>query len=185
MNTGTLDETARSKTKRIIRGDLMGIKLNPVTYKEKNTLSNLYQFYEYDFSLYTNREINKNGRFEVNIDYFWEGDNRWNPYFIEMSGTIVGFLVVLFENLDIDPDPTHVIYDFMILQKYRRNGIGYSAARKAFELFNANWKIAQMENNTPAISFWRKVISEFTNNNYTERFWAERKKYIQEFSTKN
>ncbi|ACX64804.1 hypothetical protein [Paenibacillus sp. Y412MC10] len=54
----------------------MEIKFNPVTYKEKNTLSNLYQFYEYDFSLYTNREINKDGRFEVNIDYFWEGDKR-------------------------------------------------------------------------------------------------------------
>jgi predicted acetyltransferase len=73
-----------------------------------------------------------------------EGDHRWKPYLIEVSETIVGFLVVLLENLDVDPDPTHVIYDFMILQKFRRNGIGYTAAIKAFEMYNANWKIAQM-----------------------------------------
>lgn len=162
----------------------MEIKLVPVTIKEKDVLSNLYQFYLYDFSLYTNQEINKDGRFEENIDYFWEGDKRWNPYFIELSGTIVGFLVVLFENLDSDPDPTHVIYDFMILKKYRRNGIGYCAAKKAFESYNADWKVAQMEINAPAISFWRKVISEYTNHNYKERYREDLKKYFQEFSTK-
>ncbi|MGG0816119.1 hypothetical protein ABE142_26150 [Paenibacillus alvei] len=61
------------------------------------------------------------------MDYFWEGDKRWNPYFIELSGTIVGFLVVLFENLDTDTEPTHVIYAF---KNYRRNGIGQYAAKK-------------------------------------------------------
>lgn len=60
----------------------------------------------------------------------WEGDKRWNPDFIELSGTIVGFLVALFENLVTDPNPTHEIYDFMILQKDRRNGIGQYAAKK-------------------------------------------------------
>jgi predicted acetyltransferase len=95
----------------------MEIKLLPVTFEEKNTLSNLYQFYQYDFSQFTTQEITNEGRFEVNIDYFWEGDNKWNPYFIEVSGTKVGFLVVLFENLDIDPDPIHVIYDFTEIQK--------------------------------------------------------------------
>jgi predicted acetyltransferase len=146
----------------------MDIKLVPVTFEEKESFVNLYQFYLYDFSLYTDQDVSKDGRFEEDIDYFWEGDKRWNPYFIELSGTIVGFLVVLFENLDTDPDPTHVIYDFMILQKYRRTGIGQCAAKMAFELFNADWKVAQMANNAPAISFWRKVIHEFTSNNYKE-----------------
>ncbi|WP_440109187.1 GNAT family N-acetyltransferase [Paenibacillus sp. QZ-Y1] len=104
----------------------------------------------------------------MNIDYFWEGDNRWNPYFIDLSGTIVGFVVVLFENMDIDPDPTHVIYDFMILQKHRRKGLGYCAAKNVFELFNANWAVAQMGNNDPALHFWRKVIRDFTDHNYIE-----------------
>ncbi|MFG1731059.1 GNAT family N-acetyltransferase [Paenibacillus sp. 843] len=162
----------------------MEIKLLPVTVQEKETLSNMYQFYYYDFSRYTNQDLNDDGTFGVNIDFYWGGDPRWNPYFILSSGVIVGFLVVLFENFDTDPDPTHVIYDFMILKKYRRIGIGHTAAKQAFELFKANWKVAQMESNTSAISFWRKVISEYSKNNYTERYREDSKKYIQEFSTK-
>jgi predicted acetyltransferase len=160
---------------------MMEIKLVPVTVEDKEVLSNLYQLYYYDFSLFTDQDVNRHGEFEVNINYFWEGDNRWNPYLIVISGYIVGFVVVLFENLDTDPDPTHVIFDFMILQKYRRNGIGTAAATKTLDLFKANWKLAQMENNKPAIAFWRKVLKEYTKDNYTERYLSEHHKYIQEF----
>lgn len=58
------------------------------------------------------------------------------------------------------------------------------AAKKAFESYNADWKVAPMENNAPAISFWRKVINEYTNNNYKERYREDLKKYFQEFNTK-
>jgi predicted acetyltransferase len=128
--------------------------------------------------------VNRQGEFEVNIDYFWEGDQRWNPYLIEVLGNIVGFVVVLFENLDTDPDPTHVIYDFMILQKYRRNGIGTAAATKTLDLFKAKWKLAQMENNKPAIAFWRKVLEEYTKENYTESYRSDLQKYIQAFDSR-
>lgn len=91
---------------------------------------------------------------------------------------------MLFENLDSVPYPTHVIYDFMILQKYRRNGIGQCAAKKAFELYNADWKLAQMANNAPAISFWRKVFHGFTSNSYKEIYREDLNKLFQLFSTK-
>ncbi|MGN7489979.1 hypothetical protein ACTHPF_02350 [Paenibacillus sp. SAF-054] len=96
----------------------MDLKLVPVTPTVKNKLSNLYQFYSYDFSPYTNEDVNTEGTFGINIDFFWEGDDRWKPYFIEQAGAVVGFLVVLLENLDIDPDPTHVLfYDSPKVQK--------------------------------------------------------------------
>ncbi|WP_340009237.1 GNAT family N-acetyltransferase [Paenibacillus sp. FSL K6-0276] len=159
----------------------MEIKLVPVTFEDKEVLSNLYQLYYYDFSLFTDQDVNQHGEFEVNINYFWEGDHRWNPYLIVGSGNIVGFVVVLMENLDTDSNPTHVIYDFMILQKYRRNGIGTAAATKALDLFKVKWKLAQMENNIPAIAFWRKLLKEYTKDNYTERYMSDHHKYIQEF----
>jgi predicted acetyltransferase len=155
----------------------MEINLVPVKPEEKSALANLYQLYYYDFSEFTNQDINIDGRYDVNIDFFWEGDHRWKPYLIEVSGRLVGFIIVLLENLDLDPDP-------MIIKKFRRNGIGYAAAIKAFELYKGNWKIAQMETNTPALSFWRKVIKDFTKNNFTESFKDDVKKYVQAFSTK-
>lgn len=163
----------------------MEVELRPVRYAEKDLLSNLYQFYHYEFSPYTEEDLNEDGRFDSNIDYFWEGDHRWNPYFIMLSGKIAGFAVVLFENLDTDPDPTHVIYDFMVLPKYRRTGVGSAAAQKAFALFKADWAVAQMEKNTPAISFWRKVIGEFTGDAFKETYREDIKKFIQRFSTKS
>ncbi|MGM1045880.1 MAG: GNAT family N-acetyltransferase [Bacillota bacterium] len=162
----------------------MDINLVPIRKEEKDELYNLYQFYLYDFSQFTDEDLNGFGKYEITIDYYWEGDPRWNPYFIEISGIKVGFLVVLFENMDTDPDPTHVIYDFMILRKYRGQGIGKAAAIKAFNLYKAKWKVVQLENNTPAISFWRNVIRDFTKDNYIERFRDDVRKYIQEFSTK-
>ncbi|SMG34807.1 GNAT family N-acetyltransferase [Paenibacillus aquistagni] len=163
----------------------MEAALVPVTQANKDVLANVYQFYDYDFSPFTNQDVNSNGQFEVNIDYYWEGDGRWNPFFIMVNGSIAGFLVVLFENMDVDPDPRHVIYDFMILQKYRRAGIGRQAALQAFGMYNAHWAVAQMDNNTPAIYFWRNVIQHFTGGRYTETYKAEWGKYIQTFSTKN
>jgi predicted acetyltransferase len=162
----------------------MIVDLTPVTLAEKNMLSNLYQLYHYDFSEFTSENINQEGKYDVNIDFIWEGDNRWRPYFITISGTIVGFVIVLLENLDTDPDPTHVIYDFMILKKFRRSGVGFAAAMQTFELYKADWALAQMESNTPAIGFWRKVLKDFTNDHYTETFRDDTRKYIQTFSTK-
>lgn len=163
----------------------MTIKLVPVSPDKKDMLINLYQLYEYDFSKYTHQDIDtNNGRYDVNIDFYWEGDGRWNPFFIEVDGFIAGFLVILFENMDIDPDPTHVIYDFMILQKYRRKGIGRTGAIKAFNMYKAPWAVSQMDTNLPAIAFWRSVIQELKGDNFSESYNADRKKYIQKFSTR-
>ncbi|MDR0266527.1 GNAT family N-acetyltransferase [Paenibacillus sp.] len=162
----------------------MEIEIVPVKQSEKHILENLYQLYEYDFSEYTKLDIDKDGKYPVNIDFYWEGDGRWKPYFIKMSGTVMGFVIALLENMDVNPDPDHVVYDFMILKKYRRQGVGYSAAFKTFELYQANWKLAQMEANQGAIFFWRKVIHDFTNGKYTENYREDRKMYVQSFSTK-
>lgn len=38
-----------------------------------------------------------------------------------------------------------------------------------------------MENNKPAIAFWRKVLKDYTKDNYTERYLSDLQKYIQAF----
>lgn len=162
----------------------MPITLVPVTVANKQVLSNLYQLYKYDFSEYTHEDLNEDGSYDVDIDFMWEGDHRWHPYLIERAGSIAGFIVVLLENMDTDPDPTHVIYDFMILKRFRRQGIGQDAVIQTLGLYKANWKIAQMQANAPAVAFWRKLLKAYTNNRYTEIFREDKQKYMQSFSTK-
>ncbi|RAR44548.1 hypothetical protein [Paenibacillus sp. MDMC362] len=47
----------------------MEIELIPVTVQEKETLSNMYQFYYYDFSRYTNEDLNDDGTYQSKRDY--------------------------------------------------------------------------------------------------------------------
>jgi len=162
----------------------MEIKLIPIGKERKEVLYNLYQFYEYDFSPYSEIDLGLDGRFSVNLEHYWE-DARWNPLFICYEKQIIGFLVILLENYDTDPDPTHVIYDFLILKKYRRRGLGKSAAIQAFDLYKANWKVAQMKENGPAIDFWRDVVNGYTSGQYTEVFREDRNKYTQSFTNRD
>jgi predicted acetyltransferase len=162
---------------------MMELELVPVLEEDKNVLYYLYQFYEYDFTQYTEKDLNNFGRFDVSLEHYWQ-DPRWNPFIICYLGQIVGFVVVLFEDYDVDPDPTHVIYDFFIIRKYRRKGLGKLAAIKAFDLYKANWKTAQMSNNEPAIFFWRKVVSQYTSGSFNELHRQDIGKYVQSFSTK-
>jgi predicted acetyltransferase len=160
-------------------------QLAPVTKSDKPILDRLYQLYLHDFSVYTGQNVNNSGLYDHDEHYndFWE-DPRWNPFFIYEDDGLAGFVVVLFENYDVDPDPTHVIWDFMVLRKYRRKGIGREAAILAFNQYKANWAVAQMGTNEPAIQFWRSVIGAYTGGRYTETYRADRDKYIQSFSTK-
>ncbi|REE94614.1 putative acetyltransferase [Paenibacillus taihuensis] len=160
------------------------VRLSPVSKEQKQVLYNLYQLYQYDFSPYTGNDLGNSGAYELHLEHFWE-DARWNPFLIYFEGKIVGFLVVLFENYDVDPDPVHVIYDFMVLRKFRRYGFGREAAIQAFNLYKANWKVTQMSANEPAIHFWREVIKEYTGDRFTEEFREDLNKYVQSFSTKD
>ena len=161
----------------------MQIKLERIGPERKELLYALYQFYEYEFSLYTDTDLEEKGRFAVDLEHFWT-DLRWNPYLIRYGDKIAGFLIVLFENYDTDPDPTHVIYDFLILPKYRRKGVGRAAAGQAFEKYRANWKVVQMSANLPALEFWRKTVQAYTAGQYAEVYRQDLDKYVQTFTNR-
>lgn len=162
----------------------MPIDLVPIGKEEKQVLYNLYQYYEHEFSPYTNMDIGLDGRFSINLEHYWE-DPRWNPFLICYDKKIAGFLIILFDNNDTDPDPIHVIYDFLILRKYRRKGIGKSAAVQAFNLYKAVWKVVQISENRPAQHFWRDVVNDYTAGQYTEIFREDINKYVQTFNNRD
>ncbi|MBY0217755.1 GNAT family N-acetyltransferase [Paenibacillus illinoisensis] len=160
------------------------ITLKAVDIGNKDVLYNLYQYYQYDFSPFTKEDLGLKGHFEIDLEHYWE-DPRWNPFLIWSEKRIIGFLIILFENYDTDPDPTHVIYDFLIISKYRRRGLGKLAAVQAFNLYRANWKVVQMKTNEPAIHFWRDVINQYTAGQYNEVFREDLNKYVHTFTNRN
>ena len=61
-----------------------------------------------------------------------------------------------------------MIAEFFVMRKYRRMGVGRTAAFAAFEQFPGHWEVSQIFQNLPAQHFWRKVIAEYTHGNYRE-----------------
>ena len=60
------------------------------------------------------------------------------------------------------------IEEFFILRNYRKKGIGKNIATKMFADFKGKWQIRVLDNNAPAMVFWQRVISEYTDDKYSK-----------------
>lgn len=59
--------------------------------------------------------------------------------------------------------------EFFVARPHRRRGIGQSAVRLIFDRFAGTWEIIEYLRNPNAVSFWRKVVAQYTRGNYEER----------------
>lgn len=71
------------------------------------------------------------------------------------------------------------IAEFFIMKKYRRASLGKSVAKQIFRLHRGQWEVFQMKKNEPAQLFWRTVINEYTDGQFTE--WEEKTRITQAF----
>ena len=135
-----------------------------VKQKEKNKLYVLLQYALYDGSQYIDNDINEDCLFEYNWFDNYFTDNDRHAYFIKNGNNYLG-MVMVNENLKFNKNGKS-ISEFLIMPKYRRNHIGKQVAYQIFEKFRGNWEVQPMENNPIAYSFWKNIISEYTNGNY-------------------
>ncbi len=163
----------------------MNIEVQPASLEDKVILRNLMELYAYDFSEFDQCDVDAHGLFGYNrLDHYWIESGRY-PFLIRVVGKLAGFVLVRTLDESIT-SPRHSIAEFFILRKYRRQGIGRVAAHQIFDMFPGQWSVAQIENNQPAQSFWRKVISEYTQGNFHE-IWSNNEDWdgpIQTFSTR-
>ena len=144
----------------------MDIKLEIVSLAQKPILRNLMEYYEYDFSAYTGRDVNSSGTFEYKyLDYYWTEDGRY-PYFIMIDDVYVGFALV--RKMSKNEEFYYSMAEFFILKKYRRKNIGKQVANIIFSKHKGSWEIYQQEKNIAAQKFWRSTIDKYTNGDYKE-----------------
>ena len=117
----------------------MEIKIEPILIEQKSVFMQLMELYMYDFSLYSNDDVNEYGYFGYShIDDYWNEYGRF-PHFIRVDGRIAGFVLVrsCCEYNEL-PNP-HNIAEFFVLQKYRRLGIGKFVASQIFDMHKGGW----------------------------------------------
>lgn len=143
----------------------MKIEIVPVGIDEKEILRNLLEKYDYEFSQYDNRGVNKLGLYGYQyLDNYWTEANRW-AFFVYVDDNLAGFAMV--NNYpEADEETDYTLAEFFIMYKYRRSGVGKTAAKKIFDMFKGRWQLKRHPKNIGSVFFWDNVINEYTNGNY-------------------
>lgn len=160
----------------------MTVQIVKASEEQKQLISNLLQFYIYDFSEYTGHDTEPTGLFGIypDLEKYWNDETRF-PYLIRKDEKDIGFVFVRL--IHSGERSYFSIAEFFIMRKYRRKGIGGQAAVRVLDLHRGNWEVFQMETNRPAHAFWHGVILDYTRGQFSER--AENKRTIQCFDNRN
>ena len=144
----------------------MEVKLKQIPFEEKETLKNLLEKYDYEFSLYDKLDVNNSGLYGYeDLDHYWSKENRW-PYFILVDDKIAGFVMVSDKSEVRDRETSFVINEFFVMRKYQRKGIGRDIVFKILDFHKGTWQLKLHPNNLPSVHFWGKVIDEYTHGQY-------------------
>lgn len=144
----------------------MDVRLEPILIEQKSVFVQMMELYSYDFSEFSDDDINDYGYFGYpRIDDYWNEAGRY-PFFIRVDGKLAG-LVLIRSCCEYTflPDP-HSIAEFFVMKKYRRRGVGRTAAEMVFDRFPGCWEVSQWGNNLPARRFWKQVIHAYTGGEY-------------------
>src|SRR5215467_5655591 len=110
------------------------------------------------FSRLDGADLDGNCRFGyAYLDLYWTEPGR-RPYLILVGASIAGMALVR-------EGPPHSVAEFLIMPKYRRAGVGTTAARNLLSRHPGRWELHQVPGNERAVAFWRHALScEFTEH---------------------
>ena len=144
----------------------MVIELKQVTVDEKEVLRNLLEKYDYEFSQWDKRDVNKLGLFGYPyLDYYWTEKKRW-AYFIYADDKLVGLTMVIDLPEVEDRKTDFQLAEFFILYKYRRLGIGRTAFFEVLDRHKGKWQLKCHPANIGSRYFWDKVINKYTRGQF-------------------
>lgn len=146
----------------------MSISIEQVDYERKSVLRHLIELYNYDFSEFTNDDVNEIGLYDYKyLDNYWNEPNRF-PFFIKVDSKYAGFALIRKITNDGSIDVYNSLAEFFVMKKYRERGVGRTAAINLFEKYKENWEVSVIKENKPAQMFWKKVICKYSNGTYIE-----------------
>lgn len=134
------------------------IKLVTINDTNMQIYINLARSYEAEFSNLTHKNPNELGIVEPDTIPV----SPYIGYLLYNDKTPIGFCVVGTVNKLND------VAEFYIAPSMRKNKFGYNMATTVFDLHPGTWQVRQIEGATNAIEFWRKVIKQYTQNNFIE-----------------
>jgi predicted acetyltransferase len=148
----------------------VNVELAAVTEQHKPVLANLMQLYCYDFSEIRSFDLTAHGTFGYRyLDHYFVEDTR-EACFITADAALAGFTMT--RRLD---NGTREVSEFFVVRRYRRYGVGQTAAQQMFRRHPGPWELAFDHANHPAAQFWLRVASSIADGpvQRTERYPPE------------
>jgi predicted acetyltransferase len=146
----------------------MQITLLPAAASEKLALANLAELYHYDLSEVNGADVNENGRFDAtSLDAYWT-DANCRPFLIRVDQRLAGFALVHRQSRLYQAFNGYSIADFFVMRRYRRQGVGRTAAIQLFDSLPGTWEVSSSADNVPGHVFWRSVVDHYTDGHYAE-----------------
>ena len=144
----------------------MSLQLRVPVRSERHLLRRLMELYLYDFSEFDDSDVDEHGIYGYgDLDYFWFEPTH-AAFLLTVDDKLAGFVLV--DDDVMVGGSERAITEFFVMRKYRRQGVGTQVAFEVFDRFPARWEVAVLRENTPAQSFWRRVITEYTGGDFQE-----------------
>jgi predicted acetyltransferase len=135
---------------------------------DQEALRNLFQLYAYDFSEILPLDVDEGGRFkEERLDAYWTDSWRF-PFLLRAGDHVAGFALIHGKSKLSGADDVWDMAEFLVLRRYRRAGVGTTAAHRVFATHPGKWEVRQRNANPAATAFWRRAISTYTKGCFTE-----------------
>lgn len=139
----------------------MDIQMQKICEEDRSVLSNLLEFYLYDFSEFEHTDVNNNGLFGYSyLDHYFRDDNR-DAYFILADGKHAGF--VLIHNHTLLKDTDIAIAEFFVMRKYRKRGVGRTVIREILNRYPTCIEIPVRSKNQEGLKFWKKITQQLND----------------------
>ena len=147
--------------------DLNDIHLIPASIQDCSIMQNMAAYYAYDLGEYMKWAQENDGTTKIGIDFakYWKTENT-HPFLIKYKDELAGFVIV--DKNVSDSSNDYNIAQFFILRKFKGNGIGQHIAFQCFNKFHGGWEVFVMPGNEGAYRFWRKIIRDYTQNQFKE-----------------
>jgi len=132
----------------------------------QNVLANLFPLYIHELSAFTDFDVDDDGLFRAPPSFaaYWQEPER-HPFLLRADGKIAGFALI--RQMDTEPSAFDM-GEFFVLRRYRRSGVGRTAACALFDRFKGKWEVRELVDNLPAQGFWRRIIADYTGGDFTE-----------------
>jgi predicted acetyltransferase len=148
-------------------------ELIEATADDEPVIRRLLELYLHDFSEFSGQDLDEHGEYGYrSLDQYWTDPGR-HAFLVRVDGRLAGFALVRRVGQAME------MAEFFVVRKYRRQGVGTTAAHRLFHRFPGEWRVAYDPANVAAQAFWRRTVQGSAADRFTERREGDR--IVQQF----